>query len=116
MPLQCTNDHVVKIKRSLLKQKSTDFIKISKSKQARTVKTINYLDLSSHCSKVIDFGQRHEKKGRPPQKKVLKSKSLKNEKHKGQKRKEVCCQTENKLAKKEEIYETEVNLPDIHGN
>ena len=116
LPLQYPGQHVVKVKRSLLKQKPAEFIKISKTKQAQKIRNINYLDLSGHCSKVIDFGQRHEKKGRPGHKKVIRSKDKPCEKQKCQKKQEVHCQTGSKVGDKEVVLETEVvQLPDIHG-
>ena len=101
------------MKSSLLKHKPVEFIKVSKPQ----VKNINYLDLSGQCSKVVDFRQRHEKKGRPGQKKVLRSKERLCEKKKVQKKREVHCQTESKVGVKKVVLETEVvQLPDdVHG-
>ena len=116
LPLQYPDQHVVKVKSSLLKHKPAEFIKVSKTKPTKKVKNINYLDLSGQCSKVIDFGQRHEKKGRPGHKKIIRSKGRLCEKKKSQKKQEVHCQTESKVGDKEVVLETEVvQLPDIHG-
>ena len=132
LPLQYPDQHVVKVKRSLLKHKPAQFIKVSKTKQPQNVKNINYLDLSSQCSKVIDFGQRHEKKGRPGHKKVTRSKVKSSDKKKSgnvaidivgpkssitQKKREVHCQTESRVGGKEVVLETEVvQLSDIEGS
>ena len=111
-PVQYSTAQTIKVRRSLLKQKTNEFSKFARTSK-HFQKRVNYLDLSSHFSKAIDI-KRYEKKGRP--KKALKSKtSLKKEKH-ARKRREVYCQTESRSNNKEVVIESEFTQEhDIQG-
>ena len=112
VPLQYSTEPAVKIKASILREKTcNDSSKVAKSKHVP--KRVNYLDLSSHYSKAIDFRQRSEKRGRLKKPKSV----LKRENRKRRKRKEAYCQTECKTSNnQEEVVEPEVGqLPDVQG-